>query len=240
MKRQVGWVKTILREELRKLFCGQNERWKLLSFGPGVVYPVPQGFSSVAQSCLTLCDRMNRNMPGLPVHHPLPEFTQTHIHWVSDAIQPFHPLSSPFPPAFNFFPASSSFPRSLLFSSGGQKIRASASASVPPMNIQDWFPLGWTGFFSLLSKGLSRVFSSTTIWKQQYFSSQLSLWFNSHIHAWLLENAIALTIQTFVSKVMALLFNMLSRFVIAFLPRSKHLLILWLQSPSTVIWSPRK
>ena len=98
------------------------------------------------------------------------------------------------------------------------------------MNIQDWFPLGWTGWISLLSKGLSRVFSSTTIWKQQYFSSQLSLWFNSHIHAWLLENAIALTIQTFVGKVMSLLFNMLSRFIIAFLPKHKSLLISWLQS----------
>ena len=122
-----------------------------------------------------------------PVHYQLPEFTLTRVYWVGDAIQPSHPLSSPFPPAFNFFPASSSFPRSLLFSSGGQKIRASASASVPPMNIQDWFPLGWTGFFSLLSKGLSRIFSNTTVKKHLFFVTQLSLWSNSHIHTWLLE-----------------------------------------------------
>ena len=83
------------------------------------------------------------------------------------------------------FPASGSFPMSLLFPSGGQNI--GASASVLPMNIQDWFPLGLTGLISLLSKRLSRVFSSSTIWKAQFFSTQFSLWFNSHIHTWLLE-----------------------------------------------------
>ena len=82
------------------------------------------------------------------------------------------------------FPASGSFPVSQLFASGGQSI--GASASVLPMNIQDWFPLGLTGLISLLSKGLSSVFSSTTIWKRQFFSAQPSLWSNSHIHTWLL------------------------------------------------------
>ena len=92
----------------------------------------------------------------------------------------------------------------------------------------------------LLSKGLSRVFSSTTVLKHQFFSAQPSLWSNSHLHTRLLKIAIALTIQTFVGKVMSLFFNMLSRFAIAFLPRSKHLLISWLQSPSTVILEPKK
>ena len=102
------------------------------------------------------------------------------------------------------------------------------------MNIQDWFPLGWSGWISLQSQGLSRVFSNTTIQKHQFFSAQPSLWFTSHIHTWLLET-IALTIWTFVSKVMSLLFDMLSRFVIAFLSRRKYFLISWLQSLSTVI-----
>ena len=85
------------------------------------------------------------------------------------------------------FPASGSFPMSQFFTSGGQSIGVSASASVLPMNIQDWFPLGWTGWISLLSKGLSRVFSNTTIQKHQFFGVQPSLWSKSHIHTWLLE-----------------------------------------------------
>ena len=85
------------------------------------------------------------------------------------------------------FPASGSFLRSQFFPSGGQRIGVSASASVLPMNIQDWFPWGWTGWISLQSKGLSRVFSNTTVQKHQFFSAQLSLWSNSHIHTWLLE-----------------------------------------------------
>ena len=222
-------------------------------------------FSSVAQSCLTLCDPMNCSTPGLPVHHQLPEFTQTHVHWVGDAIQPSHPLSSPSPPAPNpsqhqilfqwvnsshevakvlecvaisfskkvfssvqfsrslvsdslrshepqpscpsptpgvdsnpcplsrwchpaissfvvpssscpqSFPASGSFQMSQLFTSGGQIIGVSASTSGLPMNTQDWSPLGWTGWISLQSKGLWRVFSNTTVQKDQFFSAQLSL-----------------------------------------------------------------
>ena len=108
------------------------------------------------------------------------------------------------------------------------------------MNIQDWFPLGLTGFISLLSKGCSRVFCNTTVQKHQFFRVQPSLWSNSHIHTWLLEKNIALTRQTFVDKGMSLLFNILSRLVIAFLPRSKHLSISWLQSPSAVILESKK
>ena len=220
-------------------------------------------FSAVAQS--TLWDPMDCSTPGFPVHHQLPEFTQTHIHQVDDAIQPFHPLSSHSPPAFNLsqhqgllkwvpllstwnyhnivnwlysiiksvqfsrsvmpnslwphwlqharlpcpspiprtclnscplsqwhpptisssvitfssclqsWPASESFPVSQFFASGGQRIETSASASVLAMNIQDWFPLVLTGLISWQSKGLSRVFSNTTVQKLQFFGTQLYL-----------------------------------------------------------------
>ena len=125
-------------------------------------------FSSVTQSCRTLCDSMNGSTPGLPVHHQLPEFTQTRVHQFGDAIQPSHPLSSPFPPAPKSFPASESFPMSQLFSWGGQSTRVSALASFLPKNTQGWSS-EWTGWISLQSKGLSRVFSNTTIQKHQFF-----------------------------------------------------------------------
>ena len=102
-----------------------------------------------------------------------------------------------------------------------------------------WFPLGWTGLISLLSKWLSRIFSSTTVWKYQFFGAQLSLWSNSHF--WLTTGkTIALIIWTFVNKMISVIFNTLSRFVIVFLPRSKHVLISWLQSQSVVILEPKK
>ena len=145
-------------------------------------------FSSVAQSCPTLCNPMNRSTPGLPVHHQLPEFTQTYVHWVGDAIQPSHPLSSSSPPAFQSFPASGSFQISQFFTSGDQRIGVSALAAVLSMNIQDWFPLGWTAWISLQSKVLSRVFSKTTVQKHHFFCAQLSLQSNSHIYTWPLEN----------------------------------------------------
>ena len=144
-------------------------------------------FSSIQSlSHVRLCDPMNHSTPGLPVHHQLPESTQTHVHWVGDASQPSHPLSPPFPPAFNLS-QHQSFPMTQFFTSDGQTIGVSASASVLLMNIQDWFPLGLTGLISLQSKGFSRVFSSTTVQKHKFFSTQLSLWSNSHIHTWLLE-----------------------------------------------------
>ena len=141
----------------------------------------------VAQLCPTLCDPMDYSTPGFPVSHYIPEFAQTHVHWVNDAIQPSHPLSSTFSSCPQSFPASGSFLVCHLFASGGQSTGASASASVLPMDIQDWFPLGWTGWISLKSKGLSRVFSNITVQKHQFFRAQLSLWSNSHIHTWLLE-----------------------------------------------------
>ena len=142
-------------------------------------------FSSVAQSCLTLCDPMNRSTPGLPVHHHLPEFTQTHVHRVGDAIQPSHPRSSPSPPAPNPSQHQSLFQwvNSLHEVAKG----VSALASFLPKNAQGWSPLEWTGWISLQSKGLSRVFSNTTVQKHQFFGTQLSSQSNSHIHTWPLE-----------------------------------------------------
>ena len=122
--------------------------------------------SSVQFSSSVLSDSLwPHGLPGFPVHHQLPELTQTHVHWVGDANQPSHPVSSLSPPAFNLSQHQSLFPMSQFFASGGQSIGVSASASVLPKNIQDWFPLGWTGWISLLSKRLSRVFSNTTAQK---------------------------------------------------------------------------
>ena len=122
---------------------------------------------------------MDCSTPGFPVLHHLPEFAQTHVHSVDDAIKPSHPLSAPISSCPQSFPASGSFPTSQLFASGGQSIGVSASASVLPMNIQDWLPLGWTGLISLQPKGLSRVFSSTTILMHQFFVAQLSSFITS-------------------------------------------------------------
>ena len=141
-------------------------------------------FSSVAQLCPTFCDPMDCSTPGLPVHQQLLEFTQTHVHWVGDAIQPSHPLSSPPPPAFSLFQHQGLFQWVSFFTSGGQSIGVSASNLVFPMNIQDWFPSGWTGWISLQSKVLSRVLSNTTVQKHQFFGAQLSSQSNSHIHTW--------------------------------------------------------
>ena len=125
---------------------------------------------------------------GFPVHHQLLELAQTHVHWVGDAIQPSYPLVVPISSCPQSFPALGSFPMSQFFTSGGRSIGASALASVPPMNIQDWFPLRWTNLI-LQFKGLSRVFSNTTVREHQFFGTQLSFWSNSHIHTWLLERS---------------------------------------------------
>ena len=140
-------------------------------------------YCSVPKLCLTLCDPMDCSMPGFPVLHYLPEFAQTHVHRVSDAISsPVAPFSS----CLQSFPASGSFPMSQLFASDGWSIGASASASVLPRNIQGWFNLGWTGLISMMANRLSRVFSNTMVRKHQ-FGTQPSLWSNPHIHTWLLE-----------------------------------------------------
>ena len=144
---------------------------------------------------------MNWSTPGLPVHHQLPEFTQTHpsIRWCYPAIS-----SSvvPFSSCPQSLPASESFPMSQLFAWGGQSIEVSTLASVLPKNTQDWSPLGWTGWISLQSKGLSRVFSSTTVQKHQFFGTQLSSQSNSHIHTQPLD-------LTFIQKELSLFTNIL-------------------------------
>ena len=135
-------------------------------------------FSSVAQSCLTLCDPMDCSTPGFPVHHQLPELDQIHpsSQWCHQTIS-----SSiiPFSSCLQSCPASGSFLMSQFFASGGQSIGVSVSASVHPMNIQDWFPLGLTGLISLQSMELSRVFSNTTVQKHQPFGTQLSVLFSA-------------------------------------------------------------
>ena len=169
---------------------------------------------------------MDYSTPGFPVHHQLPELTQTHVHPVDNAIQPPHPVSSLSPPAFNLSQYQDIyFQMSQFFASGGQRIGDSASASVLPMNIQDWFPLGVTGLISLQSKGHSRVFSNTTVQKHQFFSAQLYFIVQLSHPYMTTGKTIALIRRTFVGKVMSLLFNMLSRLVIAFLPRNKCHLI---------------
>ena len=137
---------------------------------------------------LTLCNPMDCSTAGLPVGPtPTPGVYSNSCplsRWC-------HPTISssviPFSSHLKSFPASGSFQMSPFFTSGGQSIRVSASASVLPMNIQDWFPLGWTGWISLQSKGLSRVFSNNTVQKHQFFGTQLFLWSNPHIYTWPLE-----------------------------------------------------
>ena len=176
---------------------------------------------------------MDCSTPGLCVLHYLPEFAQTHVHWVHDAVHPSHPVV-PVSSCTQSFPASGSFPRSQLFTSGGQSIRA--SASVLPVNIQGWFLLGLTDLISLLSKGLSSVFSSTTVRKHQFFSTQPSLWSNIHICYLTTGKTIALHLWTFVGKVVSPLFIR----YLGFLSKSNYLLTSWLQLSSTVIFGVQK
>ena len=176
-------------------------------------------FSSVAQSCPTLCDPMNRSMPGLPVHHQLPEFTQTHVHRVGDAIQPSHPLSSPSPPAPN--------------PSQHQSLSNEYSGLIS-------FRMGWLDLLAIQGtlKSLLQHHNSkaSILWCSAFFIVQFS-----HLYmATGKTSCLALTRQTFVGKVICLLFNKLSRLVITFLPRSEHLLISWQQSPSAVVLEPKK
>ena len=167
---------------------------------------------------------MDCSVPGFPVHHHLPGACSNSC----PLSQWCHPTISssviPFSSHLQSFPASGSFQMSQLFASAGQSTGVSASASVLPMNIQNWSPLGWNGWISLQSKGLSRVFSNTTVLKHQFFSAKLSLWSKSHIHTQLLQKP-----QLWLDNKISLLFNMKFRLVIAFLTRSKRLLISCLQ-----------
>ena len=160
---------------------------------------------------------MDCRTAGFPVHHrswSLLILTSIDLVMPSNHLILFHPLFL----LPSIFPSIRSFPKSQFFTSGGQNIGVSASASVLPMNIQDWFPLELNGLISLKSKGLSRVFCNTTVQKHQFFGAQLR--FNSHWLFMTIGKTIALSRQTFVGKVMPVFFNMLSRFVIAFLPKS--------------------
>ena len=192
-------------------------------------------FSSVAQLCWTLCNPMDCSMTGFLVHHQLPGLAQTHAHWTGDTIS-----SSviPFSSCLQSFPASGSFQRSQLFASGSQSIGVSASASGASNEYSglisfriDWLDLAVQGILkSLLQHHSSKA---SILQHSAFFMVQLS-------HPYITtRKTIALTRWTFVGKVMSLLFNMLSRLVITFLPRSKCLLISWLQSPSAVILEPK-
>ena len=196
-------------------------------------------FSSVPQSRLTLCDPMNHSTPGVPVHHQFVEFTQTHAHRVSDAIQPPHPLSSPSPPAPN--------PPSIRVFSNESTLCMrwpkywSFSFNISPFNEHpglisfrmDWLDLlAVQGTFKSLLQNHSP--KASILWYSAFFTVQLS-------HPYVTTGkTIAFTRWTFVGKVISLLFRLLSRLIITFLSRSKRLLISWLQSPSAVILEPKK
>ena len=152
-------------------------------------------FSSVTQLCPTLCDHINHSMPGLPVGVGVltSSWSSPKLMSIELVMASSHPILCPLLPLCPFsscphsLPASGSFPMSQLFTWGGQSTGVSASASVLPVNTQDWSPSEWTGCISLLPKGLSRVFSNTTVQKHQFFSAQPSSQSNSHIHTWPLE-----------------------------------------------------
>ena len=196
-------------------------------------------YSSVSKSCPALCDPMNRSTPGLPVHHQLPEFTQTHVHWLNDAIQPSHPLSSPSPPAFNLSQHQGLFkwisslhrwPKYWSFTFIISLSNAYSGLIFFRIDLVDLLAVQGT-LKSLLQH---HSFKASILWCSAFFTVLLS-----HLYI-TFGKTISLTSWTFVSQVMSLLSNMLYRFVIVIIPRSKCLLILWLQSPSAVILEPKK
>ena len=194
--------------------------------------------SSVTKLCLTLCDPVDCRTSGLPVHHQLLELTETHVHRVSDAIQPSHPLSSPSPPAFNLSQHQGLFQ---WVSSSHQVAKVlEFQLGISPSNEYSGlisFRMDWLDLLAVQRtlKNLLQHHSSKAPILQcsAFFIVQLSQPYMTT------GKTTALTRRTFVGKVMSLLFNMLSRLVIAFLPRNKHLLISWLQSPSAVILEPK-
>ena len=203
-----------------------------------LIPPCEAQFSSVAQSCPTLCDPMNCSTPGLPVHHQLPEFTQTHMHQVSDAIQPSHPLSSPSPPApnpsqhwslFQWVNSLHEVAKVLEFQLQHHSLQRNPRA--------DLLQNGLVGLLAVQGtpKSLLQHHSSkaSVLQCSAFFIVQLS-------HLYMTTGKIALSIWTFVGKMISLLFNTLFRFVIPFLPRSNCLLISWQQLPSALILEPKK
>ena len=196
-------------------------------------------FSSVTQSCLILYNRMNCSMPSVSVHHQLPDFTQTHVHRISDAMQPSHPLSSPSPPAPNPFPESVFSNESTLLMRWAKYW--SFSFSIIPFKEHSGlisFRMDWLDLLAVqgtIKNLLQHHTSKASILRcSAFFPVQLS-------HSYMTtRKTIALTRWTFVGKVMSLLLNIVSRLVITFISRSKRLLISWLQSPSAVILEPPK
>ena len=176
-------------------------------------------------------------MPDFLVPHHLLEYALTHVHWLGDTIQPSHPLC-PLLPMPSVFPSIRVFSSESVLCIRWPNYR-NFSFSIFSMNIKDWFPLGLTGLISLQSKGLSKSFlqhhsKASVLQHSAFFMVQCS-------HPYMTTgNLIALNIQTFVGKVMSQLFNMLSMSAIAFIPRTQHLLISWLQSLSAVILEPKK
>ena len=150
------------------------------------IYDLSVQFSSVAQWCPTLCEPMNNSMPCLPVHHQLPDFTQTHVHRVGDAIQPSHLLLS-LSPAPNPSQHQSLFQWVNSSHEVAKVLDSTALVSFFPKDTRGWSPSEWTDWISLQSKGLSGVFSNTTVQKHQFFGAQLSSQSNSYIHRWPLE-----------------------------------------------------
>ena len=195
-------------------------------------------FSSVTQSCLTLCDPMDCSTPGFPVHHQLPKFTQTHVHWVSDAIQPSHLLSSPSLPAFNLSQHQGLLRWVSSLHQVAKVLNFSFSISPNEYLEQISFRMEWLDLLAIKGtlKSLLQHHSSqaSVLYHSAFFTVQFS-----HPYMTTRKN-IALTRRTFADKVMSLLFNMLSRLVMTFLPRNKHLLISWLQSPSAGFWNQKK
>ena len=195
--------------------------------------------SSVTQLCLTLCNPMDCSMPGLSVHHQLPEFTQIHVHWVSDAIKPSHPLLSSSPPAFNLFQHQGL----LKWVSSLHQV-----AKVLEFQLQHQSSNEHSGLISFSMDWLDLLAVQGTLKSLfQHHSSKASILVCSDFFILQLSHpymttgkTIALTKWTFVGIVMSLIFNMLSSLVITFLPRSKRLLISWLQSSSAVILEPQK
>ena len=195
-------------------------------------------FSSVTQSCPTLCDPRDCSTPDLPLYHQLPEFTQTHVDWVDNAIQPSHLLSSPSPPAFNL----SQHQGLLKWVKPSHQLAKVLEFQLQHQSFQCTFRLisfrmGWLDLLAVqgtLKSLLQHHCSKASILQcSAFFIVQIS-------HPYMTPGkTITLTRRTFVDKVVSLLFNMLSRLVIAFLPRSKHLLISWLKSPSAVSLEPK-
>ena len=242
---QVTWIGKGRTGTPTEIPCSSNHWWRVQSCGrAGVVGNLRRSlrstyvskFSSVTQSCLTLCGPMNRSMPGLPVHHQLPESTQIHAHWVSDAIQPSYPVIP-----ISLLP--SIFPSIRVFSNESTLCITwpkywSFSFNTSPSNEHPGlisFRMDWLDLLEVqgILKSLLQHHSSTASipLHSDFFIVQLS-----HPHT-TTGKIIALT---FVDKLMSLIFNMLSRLVITFLLRSKRLLISWLQSPSAVILEPPK